>query len=127
MEKIVEIARFRDRADAQILLSVLRADGIECNLRNELTTQIMSGYADTGGAVVEVLESDVPQALAIMKEGGYEVFNPESESERRINWLISITSKIPFVKNLSNEAQIIVFLLLIALAITAILYPFITK
>ncbi|MBP1618270.1 MAG: hypothetical protein H6Q14_2097 [Bacteroidetes bacterium] len=127
MDNIVEIARFKNPMDAQVLLSLLRAEGIECNLRNELTSQIMSGYADTGGAIVEVLEADVPRALDILEEGGYEVYSGDAENVKRINWLGSFTDKIPIVKNLSQEARIIILLVAVALIVTAILFPFITR
>ena len=127
MDNIVEIARFQNPAEAQILLSLLRAEGIECNLRNEFTSQIMGGYVDVGGAIVEVLEADVPRALDILKEGGYEIYNSNTENARPINWLTSFTNKIPIVKNLSQEVRIIVLLVAVALVATAILFPFITK
>ena len=73
-EKIVEIARFMYPTEAQTLLALLRAEEIPCCLRNELASQIMAGYADVGGARVEVLESDVPRALKVMEEGGYSQF-----------------------------------------------------
>ena len=52
MDKIVEIARFTYPADAQPLMALLRSEGIECYLRNELSSQIMAGYVDVGGARV---------------------------------------------------------------------------
>ena len=73
MDKIVEIARFTYPADAQPLMALLRSEGIECYLRNELSSQIMAGYVDVGGARVEILESDVPRAMKIMEEGGYDL------------------------------------------------------
>lgn len=71
MDKMIEIAEFSYPADAQTLMALLRSEGIECYLRNELTTQIMAGYADVGGARLEILEKDLPRALEIMREGGY--------------------------------------------------------
>ena len=65
MDKIVEIARFTYPADAQPLMALLRSEGIECYLRNELSSQIMAGYVDVGGARVEILESDVPRAMKL--------------------------------------------------------------
>ena len=56
MDKIVEIARFTYPADAQPLMALLRSEGIECYLRNELSSQIMAGYVDVGGARVEILD-----------------------------------------------------------------------
>ncbi len=123
MDNIVEIARFKNPMDAQVLLSLLRAEGIECNL----TSQIMSGYGNIGWAILEVLEADAPRALNILKEGGYEVYSADTENQKRINWLSSLTDKIPIVKNLSQEARIIILLIAVALVVTAILFPFITR
>lgn len=123
MDNIVEIARFKNPMDAQVLLSLLRAQGIECNL----TSQIMSGYGNIGWAIVEVLEADVPRALSILQEGGYEMYNSNAENAKRINWLSSFTDNIPVVKNLSQEVRIILLLIIVALIVTAILFPFITR
>ena len=79
------------------------------------------------GVFVEVLEADLPQALLILDENGYEIYNPERESENRINWLISKTNKIPLLKTFSKETQILVLLFLIASIATAILALFITQ
>ena len=43
MDKIVEIARFTYPADAQPLMALLRSEGIECYLRNELSIRIANG------------------------------------------------------------------------------------
>lgn len=76
MDRMVEIACFSYPADAQVLMSLLRDAGIECYLRNELTTQVFSGYVDVGGARLEILEKDLPEALRVMAEGGFPL--PES-------------------------------------------------
>ena len=73
-DRIVEIARFTYPAEAQTLMAFLRSEGIECFLRNELSSQILAGYADIGGAALEVLSSDAPRAIEIMREGGYEEY-----------------------------------------------------
>ncbi|MDR0430843.1 MAG: DUF2007 domain-containing protein [Tannerellaceae bacterium] len=80
MDKMVEIVRFQYPADAQTLVALLKSEGIDCYIRNELTTQMLS-LIDVGGARVELLESNVPRALEIMKANGYEV---SVENENRI-------------------------------------------
>ena len=40
-DKIVEIARFYEPEEAQILESLLKSEGIKCYLRNEYTSQVM--------------------------------------------------------------------------------------
>ena len=99
MDKIVEIARFTYPADAQPLMALLRSEGIECYLRNELSSQIMAGYVDVGGARVEILESDVPRAMKIMEEGGYDLPREDEQAEpvetsRRIRTSYPFSTKI---------------------------------
>lgn len=127
MKSTVEIARFKDASEAQVLLSVLRAEHIEYALKNEITSQVLGGYAGMGGVIIEVLETDVTRAMQIMQEGGYEIYNPLKESEKRINWLTSFTDRIPIIRNLSKEWKIILLLITVALFVTAILFLFITQ
>ena len=76
-DKIVEIARFYEPEEAQILESLLKSEGIKCYLRNEYTSQVMYP-ANMGGIRVELLESEVPRAMEIMEANGYE-FPKEDE------------------------------------------------
>lgn len=124
-DNIVEIARFGNPVDAQILLTLLRSEGIECHLRNELTAQLLNGYIDTGGAIVDVLESDVPRALAIMKEGGYNISSFDLQTENRFKFLASLTEQIPLIKNCSTEFRIVFLLLLVSFILVVILFAFI--
>ena len=71
MDKMVEIARFTYPSEAGPLMALLESEGIECYLRNELTSQLMAGYVDVGGARLEILEKDYDRALELMREGGY--------------------------------------------------------
>ncbi len=69
-DKIIEIARFYEPERAYMLESLLKSEGINCYLRNEYSSQVMYP-ADMGGIRVELLESDAPRALAIMRANGY--------------------------------------------------------
>jgi hypothetical protein len=71
--KMVEIARFTYPLEASTLIALLESEAIDCYLRDEIISGIM-GVIDVGGNRLEVLESDLPRALEIMKEGGYERF-----------------------------------------------------
>lgn len=121
MDKIVEIARFAHPAEAQILITLLKSEGIECYLRNELTTQLMAGYVDVGGARIEILESDVPHALEIMKAGGFEIPSEDEEAEE-INKVAGWTRHIPFLRKYPLEKQIIFFFILIAVLLALFIY-----
>ena len=88
-DKMVEIARFTYPADAQTLMALLRSEGIECYLRDELSSQIMGGYADIGGARVEILESEVQHVILKLKEAGFDqiVINIHHLGEQIIDFL----------------------------------------
>ena len=105
MDKIVEIARFTYPADAQPLMALLRSEGIECYLRNELSSQIMAGYVDVGGARVEILESDVPRAMKIMEEGGYDLPREDEQAEP-VEQVAGFARHIPFLRKYPLEKQI---------------------
>lgn len=114
MDKLVEIARFTYPAEAQTLMALLRAVGIECFLRNEYSSQIMAGYVDIGGARVEIPESDVPLALEVMKKEGYDI--PEEDEETaEILEIGGWARHIPFLKKYPLEKQFILLFVLITL------------
>jgi hypothetical protein len=70
-DKMIEIARFQQATDAEILASLLRSEGVECYVRNGLSSSAMFGN-ESGGAKVELLEKDALRAAEIMKDHGYE-------------------------------------------------------
>lgn len=121
MDRMVEIARFQYPAEAQTLMALLRSEGIECYLRNELSSQIMAGYADVGGARVEILEVDVPRALEIMIEGGYSIPSEDEEPEQ-IRAVASWTRHIPFLKKFTLEKQIFFLFIIIAVFLALVIY-----
>lgn len=120
-EKMVEIARFTYPAEAQALVTLLKAEGIDCYIRNEISSRIMAGYVDIGGARVELLESSVPRALGIMKDNGYEIPD-EDEQPETIQKVSGLAGRIPFLKNLPLEKQIFYVLLIIALFLAVLVY-----
>ncbi len=121
MDRMVEIARFTYPSEAGPLMALLESEGIECYLRNELTAQIMAGYADVGGARVEILEKDLPRALEIMKEGGYERYEDTLEDER-LEQVGTWTRHIPGLRRLPFEKQILFFFALIAIMLALLIY-----
>lgn len=117
---MVEIARFTYPAEAQTLMALLRSEGIECFLRNEITSQLYAGYVDVGGARVEILESEVPHALEVMQAGGYEIPS-EDEQPEQIRTVAAWTRHIPFLRKYPLEKQIIILFALIAVLLVAII------
>lgn len=120
-DKIVEIARFTYPAEAQTLMALLKSEGIECYLRNEFSSQVMGGYVDIGGARIEILERDVPLALQIMEEGGYDIPR-EDEIPEQIQAVSGWTRHIPFLRSYTLEKQIILLFILIAVCLALLIY-----
>lgn len=81
----------------------------------------MAGYVDIGGARLEILESDVPRAMEIMQEGGYDIPEENEESEQ-IKTVASWAKHIPYLRNYSLEKQIIILFVFIALMLTLVIY-----
>ncbi len=121
MDKMVEIARFQYPAEAQTLIALLKSEGIECYLRNEYTSQLYASYVDVGGARVEILESDVPEALKIMKAGGYDIPEEDEEAEQ-IQVVAGWARHIPFLRNYTLEKQIVILFVIIAVLLVLLIF-----
>ena len=121
MDKMVEIARFQYPAEAQTLIALLKSEGIECYLRNEYTSQLYASYVDVGGARVEILESDVPEALEIMKAGGYDIPEEDEEAEQ-IQVVAGCARHIPFLRNYTLEKQIVILFVIIAVLLVLLIF-----
>jgi len=121
MDKMVEIARFQYPAEAQTLIALLKSEGIECYLRNEYTSQLYASYVDVGGARVEILESDVPEALDIMKAGGYDIPEEDEEAEQ-IQVVAGWARHIPFLRNYTLEKQIVILFVIIAVLLVLLIF-----
>ena len=115
MEKIVEIANFQQAERAEVLASLLRAEGIDCYVRNEASARTFGGLVDIG-ARVEVLESDVSRALEIIEIGGFfaEQDNPD---ETLTNGLLAEVRNNTFL-----EKKMIIIIVLLVIAIALLIY-----
>jgi hypothetical protein len=120
-DKMVEIAEFQHPVEAQTLIALLKSEEIDCYLRNEYSSQIMGGYVDLGGARVETLESNVARALEVMRAGGYQIPGEDDETEAYRG--VSVwTSRIPFLRKLPLEKQILVLFILVAVCLGLFIY-----
>lgn len=120
MDKMVEIARFTYPAEAQTLRCLLESEGIQCYLKDELSSQILGSYVDIGGVKVEILEEDLPHALEVMKEGGYPI---ETEDEpEQLKAISSFSERIPFLKKFPLEKQIMIIFIITAVLLALLIY-----
>ncbi len=119
----------QDRRNSPVHLSggCPTADGpvevgrVECYLRNELSSQIMAGYVDVGGARVEILESDVPRAMKIMEEGGYDLPREDEQAEP-VEQVAGFARHIPFLRKYPLEKQIMILFVIIAVFLALVIY-----
>jgi hypothetical protein len=118
---MVEIARFQYPAEARALVALLKSEGIDCYVRNELSTQVMGGYVDMGGVRVELLESEAQHALEVMAANGYEIPGEDEEPEQ-IKAVAGWARHIPFLRSLSLERQILFLFILIAVCIGLLIF-----
>ena len=112
MEKIVEIANFRQADRAELLASLLRSEGIDCYVRNEMSSRVFGGLVDIG-ARVELLESDLPRALEIMKIGGFSAEQENPDESMTYDLLAEVRNNT----FLGKKMLIIISLLVIVIAL----------
>lgn len=92
----------------------LESEEIECEVQNELTTQIAPYYSDAiGGVKLQVKQSDVEKTVELLKEWGYV---KESEIEEALdNRLNKLTSRIPFINKFKVETRLLIIGILVIL------------
>jgi hypothetical protein len=113
---------FNHPIELAVLRSRLEADGIECNLLDEYTTEANPFYANAiGGVKLQVLENDVQRAVEVLKEEGYlkdEHLNHPDILEK----LDKTTSRLPILKNLRVELRLMVIITIVVLIFGGIYY-----
>ena len=74
MSNVVELARFRQNAEAALVQSYLQSEGIKCMMNDAISNQLFGGYVDMSGVQLEVAEADYERAVELMKKGGFEQY-----------------------------------------------------
>ena len=121
MDKMVEIARFQNQAEAFMLRSLLESEGIECYLKDEIINQMYGGFVDFGGIKVQILEDQVPHAMDVMKANGYEL-PTEDEAIAPLAPMSGFVGKIPFLRKFALEKQLLIILIVTALLLALLVY-----
>ena len=81
MSKLIKIIEFVYPYEAHLAKGLLESSNIEVVIKDELTVQVNNFYSNAiGGVKLLVEESQVEQALSILKEGGY--INPQIHKEK---------------------------------------------
>jgi hypothetical protein len=128
-DKMVELTRFGNPTEAEMLVNLLHSEGIDSYVRDAILSQEFMGYVDIGGAKVELLEKDLERARQIMRDNGYDV--PDESDELIEAEAADLTeleeAKAEYEKNkagLSRRMMFIVVFLLIILALLIFLNEF---
>jgi len=96
-ENFVTVLTFTYPYEVAIIRSKLESEGIICFVQDELTAQVHPFYSNAiGGIKLQVVESDLKQAVEILKEAGYIKENDLLLSENTIR-LNKLLSKIPLI------------------------------
>jgi hypothetical protein len=109
-------------AKLAVLRTRLEADGIECRVLDELTVQVNPFYSNAiGGIKLQVKESDMQMAIAILKDGGY-IKDEDLQTPQMPNKFDKMTSRIPLLKNLRPELRLMLIAAFVVLIFIGTIY-----
>ena len=73
-ERYITVLTFSYLHELAIVRGRLEAEGIECVVKDELTTQIQPFLTNViGGIKLQVKESDLQSAITVLKDVGYDI------------------------------------------------------
>jgi len=118
MKQLQTIASFVQTHEAYVCAGVLRENGIDSFIKNELTTQTLSMISDQlGGVQLQVDLENVERATQLLLDN--ELIDDPSARSNEENFLLSeYTSKIPLISRLPIQFQMVasfMFLIVIIL------------
>jgi hypothetical protein len=115
--ELVTIATFNTSPEMGLVRSKLDSEGIECFVKDELTTQTYLTNV-VGGMKLQVYAGDADRAKEIVKEMG--VYNEPGKQESGLTGFDRVTSQMPLIGNLSLVVRFFAFLVLIAILLSAL-------
>ncbi len=117
MNDFTTILTFTYLSEVYVIKGRLESEGVECFIKDELTTQVNPFYSNAiGGIKLQVKANDLDRAIQILKEGGY---LKESTFTRPKYWhkIDDATSNIPFFNKMIIEFRVVTILTLFILII----------
>ena len=118
MKQLQTIASFVQPHEAYVCAGVLRENGIDSFIKNELTTQTLSMISDQlGGVQLQVDLENVERATQILLENEL-IENPTAQSTGEDFLFAEYTLKIPLINKLPIQFQFVasfMFLIVIIL------------
>ena len=115
--KWITVAAFTLPTEMHVARSKLEAEGIACQVQDELTVQTHNFYSNAiGGVKLKVQEKDVEIARSLLIEMGAVPDERPKEVPAFLALMDAFTAKIPLLKRLILELRIvIIFTLLISI------------
>lgn len=102
--------------EAYLIRSQLELEGFEVQILDEFGTQTAPHFSPaSGGARIQVRHDKIEEAVSFLIKMGH--LKENVDSNQWMDKLVQVTSKIPLLKKLRIEMQLIVFVGLIASAI----------
>jgi len=116
-DKLVTIATFSYAPEMGLVRSKLESEGIECFVKDELSSQTYI-YNAIGGIKLQVRESDAERAAKIVNEMG--VFQEPATRNSRLNAFDRVSRRVPLLGSLNLAVRFFAFLILIAVVLVLI-------
>lgn len=94
MENLVTVRTANFASDLSIAKSYLESQGIECVIQGELSSQVYTTTAFSGGGVLlKVEEKNYERAVALLVEGGF-AKKEDYEISATDKWLVNFVEKL---------------------------------
>ena len=108
-----KIISFTYPHEAHMAKAKLESEGIEVQIRDELTAQVNNFYSGAiGGVKLFVQQSDFEKAYHILLESGY-IREEEPSENKLLVWIDKFTARFPYIGKSILEIRLIAFIMLI--------------
>jgi len=116
MSQWVTVFTFTYPHEAHVLKTRLESEGILVSLKNENMVQVYNFMSNAiGGVRLQVPEPDVPRAMEIIKEGGWQTDRVKEDSFEDL--MLQTGKRIPLLKRMGAMSAVILFLFVIVLVL----------
>ena len=118
MDTFVTVYETYNSGEANIIKGHLESEGITCILQNELANQMRYPGPFNTGIKIQVLQSQIPQTIEILREAGY-IKDEDDKPSPIIERLDAFTGKIPIINKFVFGIRVSI---LVALIVTIIAF-----
>jgi hypothetical protein len=122
LDNFVTLKTFTYVSETIIIRGRLEAEGIECFVQDELTVQVDPFYSNAlGGVKLKVRESQLEEALEILKESGY-ASDGDTRPTRLYTFFDNATSHLGLIGKLDPPLRAVVLVGIFTTLIITIIY-----